>query len=111
MCLVDARNRRGDTRAAGVRLTAKADVAAVVVGLGAGNAANAVTRAEVAVCTRRDELNTTKDGRLGANRRGKIGIREVDVLAHITEHRGARGGQQTQRVVIARGGIADRPGD
>jgi len=62
MRLVDARDRRGDTVAAGVRLTTKADVAAVVVGLRARLAANAVARAVVAVRARCDKLNAAEDG-------------------------------------------------
>ena len=49
MRLVDTSNRRGDTRATSVRLTTEADVTAEVVGLGAGNGANIVTRTVVAV--------------------------------------------------------------
>ena len=49
MRLVDTSNRRGDTRAAGVRLTTEADVTAEVVGLGARTRADIVARTVVAV--------------------------------------------------------------
>jgi len=87
MRLVETSNRRGDTRTTGVRLTAKADVTAEVVGLGAGNGTDVVTRAVVAVRARCDELNTAENRRLGANHRVDVGVREVDILAHVTENR------------------------
>jgi hypothetical protein len=107
--LVDACNRRGRSAATGVRLSAQADVAVVVVQVGARDRTRA--RAVVAVRARGDELNTAENRGLRTDRRGDDVVREVDVLAHITENRLTRRGEETQDVVIGRAGVTERPGD
>jgi len=105
MRLVETSNRRGDTIAAGVRLTAKADVTAEVVGIRASNGSDIVARTVVAVRTRCDKLNTAENCGLGANTCVDGGVREVDISTHITEHGSARGGKDTSC------GLVDEPGD
>ena len=93
--LVDARNGRGRLTAAAVRLSTEADVAVVVVRIGARDRTRARSRAVVAVRARGDELNAAEDRGLSTDRRGDDIVREVDVLAHITENRLTRRGEET----------------
>ena len=93
--LVDARNGRGRSAATGVRLSTEADVAVVVVRIGARDRTRARARAVVAVRASRDELNAAENRGLSADRRGDDIVREVDVLAHITENRLTRRGEES----------------
>lgn len=112
-CLVEARNRRGDTVAAAVGLAAEGNVARVVLlGTARRRRTRAGTRAVVAGRARGHELDLAQDRGLGANR-GVVhgGIRQVDILAHITENDRTRCGESTERVDprdLRAGGVEDR---
>ena len=111
MRLVDACNRRGRSAATGVRSRVEADVAGVVVRVGARDRTRARARAVVAVRARGDELNTTENRGTATDRRGDSVGREVYIHAHITENRGARGREESQGEVIGRTGVSESPAD
>ena len=111
MRLVDARNGRGRLTTAAVRLSTKADVAGVVVRIGARDRTRARARAVVAVRARGDELYLAENRGLSADRRGDDVVREVYIRTHITENRLTRRGEETQGEVVGRAGVTERPGD
>jgi len=71
--------------AAAIRLAAQGDVARQVGGI--------ATRAVVAIRARCDQLNLAIDCGLGANGGRDIGVRAVDVLAHVAQNGGTRRGE------------------